>query len=138
MPLTVINPENVIYTVNGRRITQWGTSDAPLSISTVDAKREMTACMNGDAVLGERVTQIKEHTLNLLQHGTDSAYLSGVYNSAGGLVSVSYTIMNTGESFTSLEGSITNLGDLERAGVSPSDDSFTMVFNRNTETRGDL
>ncbi len=138
MPLTVINPENVIYTVNGRRITQWGTSDSPLTTSAVDPKREMTACMNGDAVLGERVTQMKEHTLSLIQHSPDSAFLSGVYNGAGGLVSVSYTIMNTGETFSSLEGSITNIGDLDRAGVSPSDDSYTINFNRNIETRGEL
>ena len=138
MSVTLINPENVIYSINGRRITQWGTSDAPISISTVDAKRELTACMSGDAVLSERVTQIKQHTISLTQHSNDSAFLSGIYNKAGGLVSVTYKILNSNEMFNSLEGSITNLGDLDRAGVTPSDDSYTIVFNRSKEIRGGI
>ena len=110
MALPNINPNNCVFIVNGRRITEWGTSDSPITITTVDPKREMVACQNGDAIVVERVTQMVEITLNLKQNGADSSFMSAIYNSSGGQVSVSYTIMNTGESFLSDEGIVTNVG----------------------------
>tara|TARA_A200000159_G_C7176155_1_gene277522 strand:+ start:170 stop:586 length:417 start_codon:yes stop_codon:yes gene_type:complete len=138
MALTNINPNNCILIVNGRRLTEWGTSDSPITITSVDPKREMVACQNGDAVVTERVVQMKNITVNLKQHSADSAYMSAIFNSAGGQVSVSYTTMDTGESFVSSEGIITNIGDSDRGGSTASDDSYEMVFNDNVHTRGSI
>ena len=138
MALTNINPNNCILIVNGRRLTEWGTSDSPITITSVDPKREMVSCPNGDAVVTERVVQMKNITVNLKQFSADSSFMSAIYNSSGGQVSVSYTTMDTGESFVSSEGIIINISDSDRGGSTASDDSYEMMFNRNVHTRGSI
>ena len=138
MALSNINPNNCILIVNGRRLTEWGTSDSPISITTMNPKREMIECQNGDAIVAERAVQMFEITVNLKQHSADSSFMSAIYNSSGGQAAVSYTTMNTGESFFSDEGIVVNIGDSDRGGVSASDDTYTMQFNDNVFTRGSI
>lgn len=125
----------LIYTVNGRRIKEWGETDTPVVDTTTEPKRTLIKGQGGHAVIGESVAPGTQHVISVLRGSSDSSFLSGILN-GDGKVTVAYTQLGTLESFASEEGIITDRGDFNSGSGSVTADTYTIVFNNVIQTRG--
>lgn len=133
--MKTFNASGLIYTVNGRRITQWGSTDTPVADSTVDPKRTIVKGQGGHAAVGENAAPGVQHVISVLRGSSDSSFLSGIF-AGDGRVTVAYSQLGTLESFASQEGIITDRGDFNSGSGSVTDDTYTIVFNNVIQTRG--
>ncbi len=130
------SPSNTDFRINGRAITQWGTASPPLTIDLIDQSGNLIRGEGGDAVALYRDNPGYRVTVNVLPGTTDSAYLSGLYNSRADLT-FSHTVISTFELAAGAEGIFTTIGSMGRAGTSTvTDDQYVMEFNSVDISRG--
>lgn len=124
-----LTTNNTVVTVNGRRITDWGTSDTPISEEPIDQKRTLVRGMGGNATMLERINPGRRVTLNVRPSSPDSAFLHGLYES-GAIITYSRTQVGSLENAIGTEGVSINESQVTRGGsTSVSDDVFVFEFN---------
>lgn len=119
---------NTVVTVNGRRLTDWGESETPITEEAINPKRIMRSGQGGNAVMLERVNPGRRVTLRLNPGSADAAFLHGLYVS-GAIITYTRTQVGGLENSVGTEGFIETEDPVGRAGTSVTDDSFTMIFN---------
>lgn len=120
---------NVVVTVNGREITQWGQADPPVNESPIDPGSTLMRGLGGDAVRLDRINPGRSVQLNLIPGGSDAAYMQSLWNSKANII---YTrqVIGTLENVLGDQGVIVNDGPTGRGGAtSITDAQFTMEFN---------
>lgn len=138
MALASYSPSQVVLHINGRRISNYGQSETPISVETIDEKHSLIRGMNGNAIKTTRVNNGWTLTVELLPGSSNSKYLTRLYNE---LVQEDYeatlVVIATGESVSLSEGVLNLTGPIGRGGTSITDDIFTLQFNIGTVTLGD-
>lgn len=129
---------NLVVTINGRRITNWGHSATPFTHAPIDPKRNLVRGMGGDAIVTGRTNPGREATLDILPGSPDAKWLNSL--DAMGVINIilNYSQIGTGESAIGTEGVIVNDGPVTRGGVdtSVSDDKFILQFNKWVGSKG--
>lgn len=138
MSVSLVNPKNLVLTVNGRQLTQLGT-DTPFQRSPVDPKRGLVIAMGGDEVVTVAAGQKMQYTIGLLQHSADSKFLFNLYKSnKNHIVNFSYYIIGTDEKASSTSAVMTTLGDINRGIMDPSDDIFIFEVAEKEHDMGNM
>lgn len=122
---------NLLVTVNGRRITDWGSNAQPFSHSPIDPKRSLVRGMGGKAIVTGRTNPGREVNFHILPGTPDSKYLNTLMETGAQIV-LTMTQVGTGEKMIGMEGVFVNDGMSGRAGVDTnvSDDHFIAHFNK--------
>lgn len=136
MSISNYGPGRLVYEVNGRVIRNWGQSETPIVDSTLNPVRTLSQGQLDDAVVIERRNAGTQHVLNIQPGSPDAAFLWGIFK-GDGRVQVSWNVIGTLDSFSSVEGVIVDRGDTDQgSGTAKSDEQFTIQFNRVIELRG--
>jgi len=135
MALNNFSTDQIVVTVNGREITDWGDSDSPITDAPIDQRSNLRRGMGGNAIRLDRKNPGRSVTLNLNPGSPDSAYMQALFNSYAN-ISFSATVIGTLENAIGTEGVITNDGASNRGGTTISDDQFLMEFNAWTGLKG--
>jgi hypothetical protein len=131
------NASGFIYTVNGRRIREWGKTENPVVDTALNPKYTVVRGQGGDAVIGQSAAPGVQHVISVLRGSKDSAFLNALFQSdEPNTLVVTYNQLGTLEGFASQEGIITNRGDFSSGSGSVEDDTYTIEFNRFIQTRG--
>jgi hypothetical protein len=135
MSLNDFSTENRVVTVNGRRITDWGETAAPVTNATIDPKGQLRRGQGGGACALYRGNPGRAVNIYLNPGSPDSAYMQGLYNSKA---KITLTDMQIGtlEVNTGVEGMIVSDGQQDRGGSTISDDQYTIHFNGWTASKG--
>lgn len=127
--------EQIVVTVNGREITDWGETDPPISEAPIDPKSVLRRGLGGNAIRLDRLNPGRTVTLNINPGSPDAAYLQGLFNSNA---NITYTrqVIGTLENVVGSEGVMTNDGTVGRGGQTMTDDQFMIDFNSWTGLKG--
>lgn len=135
MALHNFSTENFLIVVNGRTLTDWGTTDPAITHEPIDQISDLVRGMGGDALRMDRVSPGRRYTVNLQPGSQDSAFMQTLMNSKAN-ISISTTQIGTLDKTIASEGVIVNDGSTGRAGQSPTDDQYIIEFNKFQQTKG--
>ncbi|HEC73113.1 MAG TPA: hypothetical protein ENI26_01935 [Methylophaga aminisulfidivorans] len=135
MAINNFSVEQIVVTVNGREITDWGESEQPISEAPIDPKATLRRGKGGGAVRLDRVNPGRALTLSLNPGSPDSAYMQSLFNSNA---TITYTrqVIGTLEKVIGTEGVIVNDGPVNRGGQTISDDEYMIELNAWTGLKG--
>lgn len=128
MALANFSPNNTVIEVNGREITEWGQGATPYTDAQIDPSSQLIRGQGGRAIRNDRDNPGRTVEIMVMPGSADSAYLQGLMNSRAD-ITLSKTVIGTGEISVGAEGVITNNGQTGRAGSTISDDQYTIEFN---------
>ena len=123
-----LSVENLVVTVNGRQLTDWGENATPFTNEPINPKRIMRSGQGGNAVRLDRKNPGRRVTIALNPGSPDSAYMQGLFNS-GATITLTYTQIGTLENGAGTFGIFVNDGSVGRGGTTVSDDSYIIEFN---------
>lgn len=125
--------DQTVITVNGREIQDWGDTDPPISEGPLDPRGVLRRGLGGNAVRLDRINPGRTVTLNLNPGSADASYMQGLLNSR---VNITYTrtVIGSLETVVASEGMIVNDGTTGRGGVTVTDRTITMEFNKWVES----
>lgn len=135
MALNNYSTEQLVVTVNGREITDWGDTDPPVNDAPIDPRTALRRGLGGNAVRLDRLNPGREVTINLNPGSPDSAYMQGLLNSNAN-ITFTTTVIGTLENAVGSEGVIVNDGPVGRGGQTITDDQYIMQFNSWTGLKG--
>ena len=135
MSLSNFSTDLCVVTVNGRMIKDWGDTATPYTDAPIDPTAVLRRGQGGNAVRLNRINPGRTVQLFLNPGSADSAYLQGLYISKAN-VTLTFTQIGTLEVALGTEGIISNDGQRGRAGMTISDDQFTLEFNSWDGMRG--
>ena len=124
-----------LITVNGRDLTNWGTTDPSVTHEPIDQNADLVRGMGGDALRLDRIAPGRRYTVNLQPGSQDSAYMQSLMNSKAN-ITITTTQIGTLDKTVASEGVIVNDGQTGRAGQSPTDDQYIIEFNKFQQTKG--
>lgn len=137
MAIYNFSPENTVITVNGREITDWGETATPYTDDPIDPKSALRRGQGGNAVRLDRINPGRTVNLYLNPGSPDSGYMQGLMNSKA-TITLTQTVIGSGEVAAGSEGVITNDGSKGRAGSTITDDQYMIEFNIWDSTKGSL
>ena len=126
--------ENVVVTVNGRVINDWG-EDNPVREAMIDPHGTLMRGLGGRAARLDRINPGRLVELNIMPGSPDAAYLQGLLMSRAN-ITYTRTVISTMENAVGSEGMFVEDGEINRGGMTISDDSFTMHFNKFETLKG--
>lgn len=135
MALSNFSTDQIVVTVNGREMTDWGESETPITDAPINQRSNLRQGMGGNAVRLDRKNPGRSVTLNFNPGSPDSAYMQALFNSYAN-ISFSFTVIGTLENAIGTEGVIINDGSNNRGGTTISDDQYIMNFNAWTGLKG--
>lgn len=135
MALNDFSTVNSVVTVNGRIITDWGDTATPYTDEPIDPRGALRRGQGGNAVRLNRINPGRRVNLFLNPGSPDAAYMQGLMNSNAN-IELTFTQIGTLDAAVGAEGMIVNDGQRGRAGMTITDDQFTLEFNAWTATRG--
>ena len=135
MAIHNFSTENFLIVVNGRSLTDWGTTDPSVTHEPIDQVSDLVRGMGGDALRLDRVAPGRRYTINLQPGSQDSAFMQQLMNSKAN-ITISTTQIGTLDKTIASEGVIVNDGSTGRAGQSPTDDQYIIEFNKFSQTKG--
>lgn len=135
MSLENYSTDQIVVTVNGREITDWGDAESPIIDAPIDPRSTLRRGKGGNAVRLDRINPGRAVTLSLNPGSPDSAYMQALFNSYAN-ISFSTTVIGTLENAIGTEGVIVNDGPTNRGGTTISDDQYMMEFNAWTGLKG--
>lgn len=128
MALQNFSTELLVFTVNGRQLTNWGETATPLTIDPIDPKSQLRRGQGGGAVRLDRINPGRTVNVFLNPGSPDSTYMQALFNSKA-TITVTHTQIGTLETAVGTEGVITNDGSQGRGGMTITDDQYIMEFN---------
>ena len=128
MALQNFSTELLVFTVNGRQLTNWGETATPLTIDPIDPKSQLRRGQGGGAVRLDRINPGRTVNVFLNPGSADSTYMQALFNSKA-TITVTHTQIGTLETAVGTEGVITNDGSQGRGGMTITDDQYIMEFN---------
>lgn len=128
MSLSNYAVKNTIIQINLKLIEDLGESETPVKLTAFDPVRGIKRGMGRSALIWERMNGGRKLTLAVMPGSPTSGFLSGLYES-GAIVSFTETVVGTGEVIACDEGVCVDIEDIDRAGVSISDDVYAFEFN---------
>lgn len=128
MSLQNFSTELLVFTVNGRQLTNWGETATPLTIDPIDQKSQLRRGQGGGAVRLDRINPGRTVNVFLNPGSSDSTYMQTLFNSKA-TITVTHTQIGTLETAVGTEGVITNDGSQGRGGMTITDDQYIMEFN---------
>jgi hypothetical protein len=137
MALANFSPNNTVIEINGREITEWGTTATPYTDAQIDQQSQLIRGQAGRAIRNDRDNPGRTVEIFVMPGSADSAYLQGLSNSRAD-ITISKTIIGTGEIAVGTEGVLTNNGQAGRAGSTISDDQYSFEFNLWNDLRGSI
>lgn len=135
MSLANFSTDLTVVTLNGRQLTDWGENATPYTDEPIDPASALRRGQGGNAVRLDRKNPGRRVTLYLNPGSPDSAYVQGLFNSSANCT-LSFTQIGTLENAIGTEGVIVNDAARGRAGMTISDDQWTLEFNGWTGLRG--
>lgn len=135
MALIDFSTDQLVVTVNGRIMSNWGTQDPPYSDEPIDATSEVRRGLGGGSTRFNRTLPGRRVNLYFLPGSEDSGYMQGLFNSNANMT-VTFTVIGTLENAIGTNGAIVNDGSRGRGGASISDDQFILEFANWTGLRG--
>ena len=128
MSLASYGPDNSVFTINGRIISDFGEQASPYTDEPIDPKTVLRRAQGGRAIRLNRINPGRRVNVYLNPGSPDSAYIQGLFNS-GANITASWTQIGTLEAAIGTDGVITNDAAVNRAGTTISDDQYTFEFN---------
>ncbi len=125
-----------ILIINGRKISEFGESETPVRFASVNPKRQFKRGQGGTVLKLTRINPGRTLTVAVMPGSKDSAYLSGLWQS-GDDIEAQWVVMGTDEKIVISEGIATDLDEISRGGMNPSDDVYTYDFNKFLPEMGD-
>ena len=135
MSLANFGPDNSVFVLNGRIMTDWGEAASPFSDSPIDAKSVLRRGQGGKAIRLNRKNPGRAVSIYLNPGSPDSAYAQGLMNSQAD-ITASWTQIGTLEAAIGTEGICVNDAANSRAGTTVSDDQYNYEFNVWNATKG--
>ena len=135
MSLANFSTDLTVVTLNGRQLTDWGENTTPYTDEPIDPASALRRGLGGNAVRLNRKNPGRRVNLYLNPGSPDSAYVQGLFNSNAN-ITLSFTVIGTLENAIGTEGVIVNDATRSRAGMTISDDPWTIEFNGWTGLRG--
>lgn len=135
MALNDFSTDLSVVTVNGRQITDWGETATPYTDDPIDPAAALRRGQGGNAIRLNRINPGRSVNLFLNPGSPDSAYMQGLLNSNAN-ITLTFMQIGTGELAAGAEGVIVNDGQRGRAGMTITDDQFTIEFNSWSASRG--
>ncbi len=135
MSLNNFSTDLAVVTVNARQITDWGETATPYTDAPIDPNAALRRGQGGNAIRLDRINPGREVNLYLNPGSPDSAYLQGLLSSKAN-ITLTFTQIGTLDGAIGAEGVIVNDGQRGRAGMTISDDQYTIQFNSWTATKG--
>lgn len=137
MALQNFGPDNSVFTLNGRVMTDWGEAASPFVDSPIDAKSVLRRGQGGKAVRLNRKNPGRAVSVYLNPGSPDSAYAKGLMTSQAD-ITCTWTQIGTLEAAIGTEGVCVNDAANNRAGTTISDDQYNYEFNVWTSTSGGI
>jgi hypothetical protein len=134
MSVSNLSTANIVVTVNGRIIDDWGDSDPAFTHEPIDPKSVLRRGQGGNAVRLDRINPGRRVTLNLNPGSQDASFMQGLFNSNAN-IELSYVAIGTLENTIGIEGVIVNDGSTGRGGQTITDNQFIIEFNNWTESK---
>lgn len=126
--------DNMVVTLNGRLLTQWGQG-VPVSDSEIDPDGALIRGLGGTVIRFDRTNPGRQVVLNIAPGSPDSAYIQGLRTQRANLT-LSITQVSTLESKLGTKGMFLGKGSSDRGDENFSDDAYTMAFGVWVETAG--
>ena len=135
MALNRYSTELFTLSINGRIITDFGDSDPAFTDDPIDPKTVIRRGQGGKAVRLDRTNPGRTVVINLNPGSPDSAFMQGLFSSNANIV-LNRTQIGTLETAIGTEGAIVNDGQVGRAGMTITDDQYTLEFNGWVQSKG--
>lgn len=129
MALADLSVENCVLTLSAiGAVTDWGRTDPPMVIETIDEVANLSRGLGGNAARFHRKNPGLRITVNLMPGSPQATVLQAASN-ARTEMSGSYANINGLEAAVFSEGVITRVRSIGRGGPGMNDASFVMEFN---------
>lgn len=126
--------DNLVVTLNGRILTQWGQG-IPVNDTEIDPDGALVRGLGGTVIRFDRTNPGRQVVLNVAPGTPDSAYVQGLRIQKANLT-LSVTQVSTLENKLGTKGMFLGKGSSDRGDANFSDDSYTMAFGVWVETAG--
>ncbi len=134
MAIQNFSTANVLVSVNGQVIDDWGKAEEPYTDEFINPPSALEIGLGGNGVRFDRNSPGRRVTLSLNPGSPQASFLQGLLNSNAN-ITIGKTILGTLEESVGLNGVITTDGPVGRGGMSATDNVFTIEFVGWTQTK---